>query len=104
MFVDDFNLYDISGLGSNSLKEGEDDYETLPNKKNDNKDERIYYNFCYEGVRDEIGEVNSTASVYAPLANSFNKGNKWSKWQDKSDNKTILHVELNNGNPNHTMN
>ena len=63
MFVDDFNLYDISGLGSNSLKEGEDKYETLPNKKNDNKDERIYYNYCYEGVRDEIGEVNTANSV-----------------------------------------
>ena len=44
MFVDDFKLYDISGLGSNSLKEGEDKYETLPNQKNDNKNERIYYN------------------------------------------------------------
>ena len=33
MFADNFNLYDISGLGSNSLKEGEDKYETLPNKK-----------------------------------------------------------------------
>ena len=63
MFADDFNLYDISGLGSNSLKEGEDKYETLPNQKNDNKDERIYYNFCYEGVRDEIGEVNIATNV-----------------------------------------
>ena len=103
MFADDFNLYDISGLCSNSLKVGEDKYETLPNQKNGNKDERIYYNFCYEGVRDEIGEVNSTASVYAPLAN-INKGNKWSKWQEKGDNKTILHIEFNNGNPNHAMN
>ena len=48
MFVDDFNLYDISGLGSNSLKESEDKYEALPNQKNGNKDERIYYNFCYD--------------------------------------------------------
>ena len=63
MLADDFNLYDISGLGSNSLKEGEDRYETLPNKKNDSKDERIYYNFCYEGVRDEIGEVNTATNV-----------------------------------------
>ena len=67
MFIDDFNLYDISGLGSNSLKEGEDKYETLPNQKNDNKDERIYYNFCYEGVRDEIGEDNTATSVYTLL-------------------------------------
>ena len=92
MFIDDFNLYDISGQSGNSLKEGEDRYEALPNKKNDNKNERIYYNFCYEGVRDEIGEDNS-----------INKGNKWSKWQDKTDNKTFLHIELSNGNPNHTM-
>ena len=63
MFVDDFNLFDIYRLGSNSLKEGEDKYETLPNQKNDNKDERIYYNFCYEGVRDEIGEVNTATNV-----------------------------------------
>ena len=48
MFVDDFNLYNISGLGSNSLKEGEDKCEKLPNQKNVNKDERIYYNFCYD--------------------------------------------------------
>ena len=33
IFVDDFNLYDIYGLGNNSLKEGEDKYETLPNEK-----------------------------------------------------------------------
>ena len=45
MFVDNFNLYDISGLCSNSLKEGEDKYEALPNQKIDNKEERIYYNF-----------------------------------------------------------
>ena len=32
-------------------------------KKNDSKDERIYYNFCYEGVRDEIGEVNIATNV-----------------------------------------
>ena len=48
MFVDDFNLFDIYRLGSNSLKESEDKYETLPNQKNGNKDERIYYNFCYD--------------------------------------------------------
>ena len=101
MFVDDFNLYDISGLCSNSLKEGEGKYQTLPNQKNGNKDERIY--FCYEGVRDEIGEVNTATIVYIPLANSINKGNKWSKWQEKSDNKTILHIWFNNGNPNHIM-
>ena len=63
MFVDNFNLYDISGLCSNSLKEGEDKYETLPNQKNDNKDERIYHNFWHEGVRDEIGEVNTPSNV-----------------------------------------
>ena len=63
MFVDNFNLYDISGLCSNSLKEGEDKYEALPNKKKDNKNERIYYNFGYEGVRDEIGEVNTPSNV-----------------------------------------
>ena len=63
MLVDDFNLYDISRLGSNSLKESEDKYEALPNQKNDNKDERIYYNICYEGVRDEIGEVNTATNV-----------------------------------------
>ena len=51
------------GLCSNSLKEGEDKYEALPNEKNDSKDERIYYNFCYEGVRDEIGEINAAANV-----------------------------------------
>ena len=48
MFVDDFNLFDIYRIGSNSLKEGEGKYETLPNRKNVNKDERIYYNFCYD--------------------------------------------------------
>ena len=63
MFVDYFKLYDISRECSNSLKEGEDKYETLPNQKNGNKDERIYYNFCYEGVRDEIGEVNTAINV-----------------------------------------
>ena len=98
MFVDDFNLYDISGLCSNSLKEGEDKYEALPNQKNGNKDERIYYNFCYEGVRDEIGEENKSTSIY------ISKGNKWIKWQYKSDTKTVPHIEFNNGNPNHTMN
>ena len=45
MLVDDFNLYDISGISSNSLKESEDKYETIPKQKNGNKDERIYYNF-----------------------------------------------------------
>ena len=63
MFVDDFNLYDISGLYPNSSKEGEDKYEALPNKKNDNKNERIYHNFCHELVRDEIGEVNTATNV-----------------------------------------
>ena len=92
------------GLRSNSLKEGEDKYETLPNQKNGNKDERIYYNFCYEGIRDEKGKDNTATSVYTPLANSINKGNKRSKWQDKGCNKTILHIKFNNGNPNHTMN
>ena len=66
MFVDDFNLYDISWLGHISLKEGEERYETLPNHKKGNKDERIYYNFCYEGVRDEIGEANTPTSVIPP--------------------------------------
>lgn len=119
MFVDDFNLYDISGLGTNSLKEGEDKYETLKNL-NTQKEERIYYNFCYDlksvsrcksetyekkqilSVRDETQD-NITTNICTPLANSINKGNKWSKWQDKKDNQTILHIELNNGNPNHTM-
>ena len=41
MFIDDFNLFDIYRLGSNSLKESEDKYETLQNQKNVNKDERI---------------------------------------------------------------
>ena len=63
MFVDDFKLYDISRECSNSLKEGEDKYETLPNEKNDSKDERIYYNFCYEGARDKIGEINTATNV-----------------------------------------
>ena len=31
--------------------------------KNGNKDERIYYNFCYEGVRNEIEEVNTATNV-----------------------------------------
>ena len=66
MFVNDFKLYDISGLGSDSLKEGEDKYEALPNEKNGSKDERIYYNFYYEGVRDEIGEVNTATNVIPP--------------------------------------
>ena len=85
MFVDDFNLYDISGISSNSLKEGEDKYETLTSQKNDNKDEKIYYNFCYDlksvkkcgeetyekkqilGVKDEIGEdnTNSRLNIYS---------------------------------------
>ena len=63
MFADDFKLYDISGLCSNSKKEGEGKYKALPNEKNDSKDERIYYNLCYEGVRDEIGEDNTATNV-----------------------------------------
>ena len=55
------------------------------------------------GVRDEKGEDNTTTSVCTPLANRINKGNKWSKWQNKSDNKTVLHIGLNNWNQNHTM-
>ena len=47
-------------------------------------------------IRDEIGDDNTTTSVCTPLFNSINKGNKWSKWQNKSDNKTVLHIELNN--------
>ena len=118
MFVDDFNLYDISGLGTNSLKEGEDNFQILTNLNTQEK-ERIYYNFCYDlrsvskcksetyekkqilSVREETKEDNNT--ICTPLANSINKGNKWSKWQDKKDNKTILYIELNNKNPNHTM-
>ena len=37
------------------------------------------------GVRDEIGEDNATTSVCTPLVNSIN-----------IDNKTVLHIELNN--------
>jgi hypothetical protein len=115
MYIDDFNLYDIKALGKNTLEDETGGYV----QKLDNAE--IHFNFCYDlksvnkckketyekkqilSVRDETQEDNTTTSICTPLANSINKGNKWSKWQDKKDNKTVLHIELNNGNSNHTM-
>ena len=66
-------------------------------KKNDDKDERIYYNFCYEGVRDEIGEDNTATSIYTFLILT-------KEIKGVNGNKAMLHIEFNNGNQNHTMN
>ena len=111
MYVDNFNLFDISGLGSNSLKSEDENYRKTLKNQLTQENETIHYNFCYNlknidgcsgkdyenkqilAVREEGESKNCSA-----LAGNANKGNKWSKWKDSKDNQTILHIELNTAN------
>ena len=99
MLVDDFSLYDISGLGINFMKENKRAYNQTVDGTN------IYYNFCYDLQKIDgcnydkkqifavTGEGNDTSCE--PLANSINKGNTWNTGKNTSDNSTFLQIELN---------
>ena len=109
MGLDEYDLYDISGLGINTLKEDKGGYNQTLNTTEGEGKINIYYNFCYdlkkipgcEGYdKNQILGVieNNGTSTCVPLANSINKGNKWSTWIDTQDNKTFIRIELNTEN------
>ena len=104
MFVDDFNVFDISRLGINTLKTDKRAYNHTFTEEN----AQIFYNFCYD-IKEVDGCDYSNKQILSkegskciPLANSINKGNKWSTWAD-ADNSTILRIEPNQNDTNHTV-
>ena len=104
MFVDDFSLYDIRGLGINTLKTDKGGYE-----HKFNGDVNIYYNFCYDLKLSKIKgceNLNEKTQLVAvkdgkcvSLAGSINKGNKWSILSNDT-----LQIELNNDEQNKKLN
>ena len=100
IFVDDFKVYDISGLSANKLKTKKEGHNQTIGDAN------IYYNFCYDlnkidGCNYEKKQIlalkpngNGSSTDCIILANSINKGNKWSTWEDY-DKKNFLQIELN---------
>ena len=97
MFVDDFNLYDISGLGINKYKSNENAYHSIIN------DTTIFYNFCYD-LKDikncskyskvQMLALDSNNSCDA-IADSIHEGNKWSTWRNEKENYDFLRIDLN---------
>lgn len=111
IFVDDFNLYDISSLGLNTIK------NNVGGHNQTFKDANIYYNFCYDlkiskidgckSLEDQKKQIvavrkKGTEEVCEALSDSINKGNKWSKWED-TDKEIFLQIELNNNNQSHKV-
>lgn len=97
MFVDDFNLYDISGLGINKFKTNKKAYNQTMDGDN------IYYNFCYD-LKDikgcdfkkkQILAITGENNTCEALADSINKGNKWSTWRNEEEKYDFLKIELN---------
>ena len=100
MFVDNFNLYDISGLGKNVLSDEKEYNITLSGKK-------IYFNFCYDlKPKEDINCTFEKKQIFVIdennkcdyLANSILSGNSW--YTGTSDNQTInyLRIDLNHDN------
>lgn len=99
MLVDDFNLYDISNLGVNFLKDNKRAYNQTINGTN------IFYNFCYDlqkinGCNYDKKQMfavkkEGNTTTCEPLANSINQGNKWNTGKNNSDGSKFLQIELN---------
>ena len=98
MFVDDFNLYDISGLGKNVLSDEKEYNVTLGGKK-------IYFNFCYDlKPKEDINCTFEKKQIFVLdekdkcdyLANSILSGNSWFKSKEGA-NTSYLKIELNHG-------
>lgn len=98
MFVDDFNLYDISGLGKNVLSDEKEYNVTLGGKK-------IYFNFCYDlKPKEDINCTFEKKQIFVLdendkcdyLANSILSGNSWFKSKE-GGNTSYLKIELNHG-------
>ena len=97
MFVDDFNLYDISGLGINKYKSNKNAYNSTIN------DTILFYNFCYDLKDIEHCSKYSDVQILAlegnnsckALADSIHEGNKWSTWRNEEENYDFLKIELN---------
>ena len=97
MFVDNFNLYDISGLGKNVLSDEKEYNITLNGKK-------IYFNFCYDlKPKADINCTFEKKQIFVTdenecdyLANSILSGNTWYRGE-KEGNTTYLKIELNHG-------
>ena len=99
IFVDDFKVYDISGLTMNKLQTNKPGYNRTINDVN------IYYNFCYDlkeisgcNIKNKqiiaLKKNESGTLECKALADKINKGNKWSTWEDY-DKKNFLQIELN---------
>ena len=95
MFVDNFNLYDISGLGKNVLSDEKEYNVTLGNNK-------IYFNFCYDlKPKEDINCTFEKKQIFVLdkndkcdyLANSILSGNNW--YTGNTSNATFLKIELN---------
>lgn len=97
MFVENFNLYDISGLGKNVLSDEKEYNITLDGKK-------IYFNFCYDlKPREDLNCTFQKKQIFVTdendkcdyLANSILSGNSW--YTGTNDNKTTsyLRIDLN---------
>ena len=103
MFVDDYNLYDIRGLGINTIKTDQGGHEQ------EFDDVKIYYNFCFdlklskikgcENLKEKTQLVAVKDGKCESLAGSINKGNKWSILS-----KNVLQIELNNNTQNKNLN
>ena len=95
MFVDDFSLYDIRGLGINTVKTDKGGYEQTFG------DVHLYYNFCYDLKLSKINgceSLNEKTQLVAvkggkcvSLAGTINEGNKWSILSNDT-----LQIELSN--------
>ena len=110
MYIDDYSIYDISGLGINKFKEGVSAYnETID-------DTTIYYNFCYDLKDiniDGCGNVKKRQMVAVTdekgdkkchnISKSINKGNKWSKLKNTTDNTTVLKIKVNSEDEYHNI-
>ena len=107
MYVNNFNLYDISGLGKNVLDK-EKAYST------EIENVTIFYNFCYDLKKTEecqydkkqifFIDKNQNESKCDSLAGSVLNGNKWFIGND-TNGINYLKIELNNDEkyPNHTF-
>ena len=98
MFVENYNLYDISGLGKNVLSDEKEYNITINGKK-------IYFNFCYDlKPKADINCNFEKKQVFVLdennkcdyLANSILSGNSWFKSKEGS-NTTYLKIQLNHG-------
>jgi hypothetical protein len=100
MFVENYNLYDISGLGKNVLSDEKEYNITINGKK-------IYFNFCYDlKPKADINCNFEKKQVFVLdennkcdyLANSILSGNSWYTGTNEYNNITYLRIDLNHDN------